>query len=164
VRAFVPARLLLFGVVIALTGWAGSASATPPSHPIDTGLTATVTAIGNDNSCCVIARDVQGTVTIPSLGRLQFTGEYDLIAHYSGDSEQMSSHLYLTFTASSGATFSMVGDSDLFGFGDQPPASPWAIVGPSGRLSWLTGSGSYTVSGLDTNTLTLSLSGAIGSA
>jgi hypothetical protein len=162
-RAVAPLRLLLLGVAIALTAFVGSATASPPAHPIDLELSASVTAIGNDNSCCVIARDVDGTVIVPSLGRLHVTGEYDLIAHYGADAEQMSSHLFLTFTDPSGATFGVVGDSELFGFGEQPPASPWTIVGSSGRLSWLTGSGSYTVSGLDTQTLDFSLSGTLGS-
>jgi hypothetical protein len=150
-------------VVVASLVWVlGSAAGS--SRPTAAVLQATVTRVWDANSCCVVERDIEGTVSIPSLGRLRFTGEYDLIAHYVSPTPQMSGLLNLTLVSPSGDSFGITGASDSFGFDDSPPASPWTIDDPTGRFSNLSGSGSYIVSGLDTGTLTLSFTGGIAKA
>jgi hypothetical protein len=154
-------RVVALGIIVAalVASGAGQASAAAPPMSIDAVLTATVTRVWDANSCCVVERVLEGTATIPSLGRVDFTGAYDLITHYIFPTPQMSSHLFLTFSARNGDTFDIIGDSDFFALDAVPPTTPWAIADQTGRFTEQSGSGTYTVAGLDTDTLTFALSG-----
>jgi hypothetical protein len=149
-------RFVLVGIV-ALAVAASVVSATSAatwSKPLHLVLTPGM-APGNANSCCVVESDLDGTATIPSLGRVNYTGHYDVIVHDNLDlgTQGLSSHLDLTFTAANGDTFEVIADSGDFNFGEDPPPATWGISNASGRFSGLSGSGTYTVAGLDTTTL-----------
>lgn len=159
--------ILLFAVVVALSVPVSAASAAAPSKSVETTLTADVTRIWDANSCCAIARDLEGTARFSPFGRLRFAGEYDLVSHYF-PIYGATTALGLTFVARNGDSFTIGGLSDFFNFGESPPAGTWSIVAATGRFSDYTGSGTYAITGLDpgngfdtTTPLTISLVGTV---
>jgi hypothetical protein len=145
--------ILLSAVVVALGVPVSTASAVAPPRSVDATLTADVTRVWDANSCCVIARDLEGTTRLAPFGRLRFTGEYDLVVHFVEPTPFMTSALALTFVAANGASFTISGSSDSFDRDELPPAAPWSIVAATGRFSRYSGSGSYTIAGLDPTNL-----------
>jgi hypothetical protein len=115
----------------------------------------------------VIARDLEGTARFSRFGRFEFTGEYFFVSHYF-PVYGLTTGLVLTFVAGNGDSFTVSGASDLYNVGESPPAGTWSIVDADGRFSRYTGSGTYTVDGLDpangldpTTPLTVSLEGTV---
>src|SRR4051794_14263725 len=141
--------ILLSAVAIALSVSAGTASAIAPSRSIDAGFTADVTRVWDQNSCCVIARDLEGKARLSGIGRLRFTGEYDLVVHFVQPNPVETGFLYLRFVAANGDSFAISGASDSFARGELPPAAPWSILDATGRFASYSGSGSYAIAGLD---------------
>jgi hypothetical protein len=158
--------IVISAVAIALSGLS-TASATAQERSVNTTLTADVTRIWDGNSCCAIARDLDGTARFARFGRFEFTGEYDLVTHFFPVNAGTTA-LSLTFVAANGDSFTVGGVSDFYNFGDPPPAGTWTIVTATGRFARYEGSGTYEVNGLDpangfdpTTPLTISLVGTV---
>jgi hypothetical protein len=151
---------------VAVLASAAIASAAPPGDRAIT-LTADVSLVWDANSCCVEEWVFHGEARIPSFGKVKLDGTYDLITHYPNDtsqSPQQSTLLGLSFVAPNGSTFSVLGSSDLFPANTPQLPGGWSVTSGSGRFSDVAGNGAYAVSGLDTDTLTISLAGSFARA
>ena len=157
-------RLVLAGMLFVLT--ASTSLAGPnDSRSFHRHLKLTVTVVDNDNSCCVLARHLQGADTIPTFGHLAAGGEYDVVSPPGSPSSY--SYLLIQFSDGKGDGFAISGPSPTFDHQAQPPLATWSVIAGSGTGSFanITGSGTYTadfdVNDTTLKTIRLSLDGTL---
>jgi hypothetical protein len=161
-------RVVLLAAIIALSATIGTTAGAQPTRSVNEAFTVHVGDIGNDNSCCVIDRTLEGQTDFSTLKRLDVAGTYGLVAHYDETDPGMSSELSVTFTSRNGDQFTIAGSSDVFAFGEYPPPAAWEIRDGTGHFAGLEGAGTYTIAGpadpfdnLDTSDITFTFTGSI---
>jgi hypothetical protein len=150
---------VLVCAVLLFAGVAGTASASPASHDINSTTSAQATYV-DVHSGMAVCWNLQGATVIPTLGRTSFTGQYCVVGPNFLDGSFIE-EVTLAFSKDNGQ-FTISGSTVSPNAAQTPPPGTWTLSEATGHFAGLAGSGPLTFATSEPgSTLTFTIAGAL---